>query len=66
MKSNATNIPKKKEAMKFTIDVFSILNPTFIFKLSCINILRINPKALPNKKFIIEAISKFTLSSSLL
>ena len=55
---NATKIPKKNDAMKFTIDVFSILNPILIFKLFCINILSINPKVLPNKIILIEVISK--------
>ena len=58
IKSNATKIPKKKDAIKFTIEVFCILNPILIFKLFCINILSISPKVLPNKKIIIDLISK--------
>ena len=58
IKFNATKIPKKNDAMKFTIVVFSILNPKLIFKLFCINILSINPKVLPNKRILIEVISK--------
>ena len=50
--------PKKKEDMKFTIEVFCILNPILIFKLFCINNLSINPKVLPNKTIIIDLISK--------
>ena len=57
-KLNATKIPKKKDAIKLTIDVFCILNPILIFKLFCINILSISPKVLPNKKIIIDLISK--------
>ena len=55
---NATKIPSKNDAIKFTIDIFWILNPILIFKLSCINILSINPKVLPNKTKIIELIFK--------
>ena len=58
IKSNATKIPKRNDAMKFTIEVFVILKPTLILKLFCIYILIINPKVLPNKKIIIEGISK--------
>ena len=29
---NATKIPKKKDAIKFTIEIFWILNPVLIFK----------------------------------
>jgi len=58
MKSNATKIPKKKDAIKFTIEVFCILNPILIFKLFCINILSISPKVLPIKTIIIDLISK--------
>ena len=54
MKLNATIIPKKKDAMKFTTEVFLMLNPILILKLFCIKILSINPKVLPNKKIIIE------------
>ena len=50
--------PKKKDAKKFTIEVFFILNPTLISKLFCINILSISPKVLPNKTIIIDLISK--------
>ena len=65
MKSNATKIPKKNEAIKFTIEVFCILKPILILKLCCINILRINPKVLPNRRILIEVISKFKFLSSL-
>ena len=54
MKLNATKIPKKKDAMKFTTEVFLMLNPILILKLFCIKILSINPKVLPNKTIIIE------------
>ena len=33
MKFNATNIPTKNDAIKFTIEVFWILNPILIIKL---------------------------------
>ena len=58
IKSRATIIPKKKQAMKFTIEVFCMLNPLFILKLFCIKILNINPKVLPNRIMLIELISK--------
>ena len=58
MKFNATKIPKKNDAMKLTIEVAWILNPTLTFKLFCINILSINPKVLPKKTKLIEVISK--------
>ena len=54
MKFNATKIPKKKDAIKFTIEIFCILNPMLILKFSCINILSNNPIALPNKTKQIE------------
>ena len=57
-KFNDTKIPNKNDDIKFTIEVCWILNPTFIFKFFCINILSINPKVLPNKTIIIEVISK--------
>ena len=57
-KSNATKIPKKKDAIKFTIEVFCILNPILILKLFCINILSNNPKVLPSKILKIEIKSK--------
>ena len=66
VKFNATKLPKKKDAKKFTIEIFWILNPRLIVKLFCINNLSINPKVLPNKIIIIEATSKFTFLSSLL
>ena len=50
MKFSATKIPKKKEAMKFTIAIFWISKPIFLVKLSNINILNINPKVLPDNK----------------
>jgi len=58
IKFDATNIPNKNDAIKFTIEVFWILNPILIFKLFCIKILSINPKVLPNKIKIIEVLSK--------
>jgi len=58
IKFNATKIPKKKDAMKFTIEVFWILNPVFTFKLFWINILSIKPKVLPHKTILNEEISK--------
>ena len=58
MKLNATKIPKKNDAMKFTIEVLCILNPVLIFKLFCKNILSINPKVLPKKTKLIEVNSK--------
>ena len=58
MKFNATKIPKKKDAKKFTIEVFSILKQILNLNLFCINILSINPKVLPNKTILIEVISK--------
>ena len=58
MKFNATKIPKKNDAIKLTIEVLWILNPILIFKLFCKNILSISPKVLPNKKIIIDLISK--------
>ena len=51
-------MPKKKDAMKFIIEVFCILNPVLISKLFCINILSISPKVLPNKTILIDLISK--------
>ena len=51
-------MPKKKDAIKFTIEEFWILKPILIFKLFCMNILSINPKVLPNKTILIEVISK--------
>jgi len=58
IKFSATKIPKKKDAMKFTIEVFCILNPKLILRLFCIYILSINPTVLPNKRKIIDVISK--------
>ena len=58
MKFNAAKIPKKNDARKFTIEVLCILNPILIFKLFFINILNISPIVLPNKKILIEKISK--------
>ena len=58
IKSNATKIPKKNDAIKFTIEVLWILNPILIFKLFCMNILSINPTVLPNKIKPIELKSK--------
>ena len=53
-----TKIPNINEAIKFTIEVFCILNPILILQLFCINNLKINPIVLPNKKITIEKISK--------
>ena len=58
IKLDANKIPNKKDAIKFTIEVFWILNPILIFKLFCINILNINPKVLPNKTKAIGLIFK--------
>ena len=58
IKFKATKIPKKKDAMKFTIEVFSVLNPILIFKLFCKYILNINPTVLPKKTILIEVKSK--------
>ena len=44
--------------MKFTNEVFRILNPILIIKVFCINSLSINPKVLPHKTIIIEVRSK--------
>jgi len=58
IKFNATKIPKKKDAMKFNIEVFWISKPIFFLKLFCINILSINPTVLPRKMINIELKSK--------
>ena len=58
MKFNATKIPKKKDDKKFTIEIFLISTPILFLKLSCINILIINPKVLPSKIILIELKSK--------
>ena len=58
LKFKAIKIPKKKDAIKFSIEVFWILNPKLIFKLFCIKILNIRPIVLANKTIIIEVISK--------
>ena len=58
IKFNATKIPKKKDDIKFTIEVLCILKLLIILKLFCIYILVINPKALPNKIMAIDNISK--------
>ena len=58
IKFNATKIPKKKDAIKLTIEVFWILKPMFFLKLFCMNILSINPNVLPSKMIIIELKSK--------
>ena len=57
-KFNATKIPKKNDAIKFTIEVFWISKPIFFLKLFCINTLSINPKVLPIKMKTIELRSK--------
>ena len=54
----ATRTPNKNDAIKFIIEVFLILNPILILKLSCINILSINPEVLPKKTNVIEVIFK--------
>ena len=58
MKSNATKIPNKKHAIKFTTEVFLISIPMFILKLFIIIILSIKPKVLPSKTTHIELKSK--------
>ena len=58
VKSDATKIPKKNDAKKFTIEVFWILNPILIFKFLFINILSNKPNVLPKRTIITEAISK--------
>ena len=58
MKFNATKIPKKNDAIKFTIEVFCISKPSFILKLFCMHILSINPKVLPIKMKNIELKTK--------
>ena len=58
MKFNATKIPKKNDAIKFTIVVFWISKPIVFLKLFCINTLSINPKVLPIKTITIELKSK--------
>ena len=50
IKLDPTKIPKKKEAIKFTIEVFWMLKPVLISKLFCIYILKVNPIELPNKR----------------
>ena len=57
-KFNDTKIPKKNDAIKFTIEVFWISKPIFFLKLFCMNILSINPKVLPSKIILIELKSK--------
>ena len=54
IKSNATKIPNKNDAMKLTIEVFWISKPIIFLKLFCMNILSINPKVLPSKIILIE------------
>ena len=55
---NAIKIPKKKEDIKFTIELLWISKPTLILKLSCINILNMHPIALPIKTIRMKLISK--------
>ena len=55
---NATKIPKRNDAIKFTIEVFLISKPIFNLQLFCINNLSINPKVLPSKTIHIELKSK--------
>ena len=47
-------MPKKNDAIKLTIEVFSMLKNKFIFKLFWINILSVKPKVLPSKIIPIE------------
>ncbi len=54
IKSIATKIPKKNDAIKLTIAVFWILKPILFLKLSCINILNIKPKVLPSKMILTD------------
>ena len=58
IKFNDTKIPKKNDAIKFTIEVFWISKPILIFKLFCMNVLSIKPKVLPNRIIPIELKSK--------
>jgi len=58
IKSNATKMPKKNDAIKFTIEVFLISKHILFLKLFCITILSVNPKVLPNKTMFIDSISK--------
>ena len=53
-----TKIPKKNDDIKFTIVIFWISNPVFIFKLFCMIILSIKPAELPSKIIPIERKSK--------
>ena len=57
-------MPKRNEAIKLTIEVLFISEPTSFLKLFCINILSINPKVLPIKMITNELKSKFTSSTS--
>ena len=54
LKFNATKIPKKNDAIKFTTEVFWISNSILFLKLLCMNILSINPKVLLIKMITIE------------
>ena len=47
---NANNTPSNKDANKFTKEILLRENPILILKLFSINILNINPKALPIKR----------------
>ena len=58
IKFNATNIPKKNDAIKFTNEVFLISKPIFFLKLFCINSLSFNPQVLPTNMMPIELKSK--------
>jgi len=58
IKFKATRIPKKKDDIKFTIEIFLISNNILFLKLFCIDILSINPKVLPSKIIPIELKSK--------
>ena len=58
IKLNATKIPKKNDAIKFTIEVFWISKLILFLKLFCMYILSNNPKVLPSKIILIELKSK--------
>ena len=58
VKFDATNIPKKNDAIKLIIEVFWISKPILILKLFWMNILSINPRVLPSKIIHIDVKSK--------
>ena len=55
---NATKIPKKNDAIKFTIELCRMSKPILFLKLFCINILSIKPIVLLIKMMLIELKSK--------